>query len=61
MGRDEVGLGGLKRGVWEIRGSSLRRLEVAVDARKPVVEAVDTGEPTKAHLKSIFVKCDARM
>jgi len=31
----EVGLGGVRRGVWEIRGSSLRRLEVSVDARKP--------------------------
>lgn len=30
----EVGLGGVRRGVWEIRGSSLRRLEVSVDARK---------------------------
>ncbi|MGD7654607.1 MAG: hypothetical protein ACQCXQ_15420 [Verrucomicrobiales bacterium] len=29
----EVGLGGLKRGVWEIRGSRLHRVEVAVDAR----------------------------
>ena len=30
----EIGLGGVRRGVWEIRGSSLRRLEVSVDARK---------------------------
>ena len=30
----EIGLGGLKRGVWEIRGSSLRRLEISVDATK---------------------------
>lgn len=30
----EVGLGGLKRGVWEIRDSSVRRLEISVDATK---------------------------
>ncbi len=30
----EVGLGGVRRGVWEIKGSSLRRLEVSIDARK---------------------------
>lgn len=34
----EVGLGGVRRGVWEIRGSSLRRLEVSVDARKQGAE-----------------------
>lgn len=34
----EVGLGGVRRGVWEIRGSNLRRLEVSVDARKPPAE-----------------------
>ena len=30
----EIWLGGVRRGVWEIRGSSVRRLEVSVDARK---------------------------
>ncbi|MEO5916856.1 MAG: hypothetical protein ABIS50_21690 [Luteolibacter sp.] len=30
----EVGLGGLKRGVWEVRGSRVRRLEVSLDATK---------------------------
>jgi hypothetical protein len=30
----EIGLGGLKRGVWEVRGSSVRRLEVTVDATR---------------------------
>lgn len=29
----EVGLGGLRRGVWEIRGSRLQRLELSMDAR----------------------------
>ncbi len=48
----EVGLGGVRRGVWEIRGSSLRRLEVAVDARKPLDGAVAAGEPMKEHLKT---------
>ncbi len=38
----EIGLGGLKRGVWEIRGSSVRRLEVTVDAtRKPEKAATE--------------------
>ncbi len=32
----EIGLGGLKRGVWEVQGSRLRRLDVSVDARKRV-------------------------
>ncbi len=31
----EVALGGLKRGVWEIRGSTVRRLEITVDATRP--------------------------
>jgi hypothetical protein len=30
----EVGLGGLRRGVWEIQGSSLRRLDITLDATK---------------------------
>lgn len=32
--RTEVGLGGVSRGVWEIRGSSVRSLEIAMDAEK---------------------------
>jgi len=32
----EIGLGGVRRGVWEILGSNVRRLEVSVDARKPL-------------------------
>lgn len=35
----EIGLGGLSRGVWEIRGSHLRRLEISVDSRKRASEA----------------------
>jgi hypothetical protein len=34
----EIGLGGLTRGVWEVKGSSLRRLDVSVDARKRAAE-----------------------
>jgi hypothetical protein len=30
----EVGLGGVRRGVWEIQGSSLRRLDITLDATK---------------------------
>lgn len=33
----EVGLGGLRRGVWEIQGSRVQRLKVTVDARKQSV------------------------
>ncbi len=36
----EVGFGGLGRGVWEIKGSSLKRLEVSVDATKTVNESL---------------------
>lgn len=35
----EIGLGGVTRGVWEVRGSNLRRLEISVDSRKQAVEA----------------------
>ncbi len=31
----EVGVNGLRRGVWEIQGSRAQRLEVSVDVRKP--------------------------
>jgi hypothetical protein len=35
----EIGLGGVTRGVWEVRGSNLRRLEISLDSRKRPVEA----------------------
>lgn len=35
----EIGLGGVRRGVWEVRGSQVRRLELSLDARKPSLEA----------------------
>ncbi len=41
----EIGLGGVRRGVWEILGSNVRRLEVSVDARKPLNEAPPRIEP----------------
>lgn len=48
----EIGLGGLKRGVWEIRGSSVRRLEVTVDAtrerEKSATEKVKRREKSEA-------------
>ena len=31
----EVGFGGLRRGVWEIRGSNIRRLDISLDATRP--------------------------
>ncbi len=36
----EVGFGGVSRGVWEIKSTSLKRLEMFVDATKTVDEAV---------------------
>jgi len=30
----EVGMGGIRRGVWEIRSSSLQRLELSINASK---------------------------
>lgn len=41
----EVSLDGVRRGVWEIRGSSLRRLEVSVDARNPMDENATPEAP----------------
>ncbi len=35
----EIGLGGLRRGVWEVRGSNVRRLEISVNATKHGEEA----------------------
>lgn len=32
----EIGLGGVRRGVWEVRGSNVRRLEISVDATRQV-------------------------
>jgi hypothetical protein len=34
----EVGLGGLGSGVWEVKGTSVRRLEVSVDATRQIEE-----------------------
>jgi hypothetical protein len=41
----EIGLGGVRRGVWEVRDSSVRRLEVSVDARKKEGVGIETPEP----------------
>ncbi len=38
----EVGLGGLRRGVWEIRNSSAQRMELSLDARKPTAASTAT-------------------
>jgi hypothetical protein len=48
----EVGLGGLKRGVWEIKGTNVRRLEVSVDARKRVDEETIAKEERKSEKRS---------
>jgi len=33
----EIGFGGVTRGVWDVRGSSVRRLDIAVDSRKKAI------------------------
>lgn len=42
----EVGFGGVKRGVWELSGTSVRKLEVAIDASRGAPE-VKTEEEKK--------------
>lgn len=44
----EVGLGGLSRGVWEIKGTNVRLLELSVDARKRVDEETMVKEDIKS-------------
>lgn len=41
----EIGLSGVTRGVWEIRDSTLRRLDVSVDLRKPVTTPPSSPAP----------------
>ncbi len=41
----EIGLGGLSRGVWEVKSSNIRRLEIFVDATKPAKSS--TGDRAK--------------
>lgn len=46
----EVGLGGVRRGVWEIRGTSLRRLHLALDAR-PRPEILTPPSPDRPSVR----------
>ena len=48
----EIGLGGVRRGVWEIRGSQLRRLEISVDAQEAAAEAAARGGTAKRSSES---------
>ncbi len=48
----EIGLGGIRRGVWEIRSSSVRRLEISADATKPGSPKGTTDPALKAAKKS---------
>jgi hypothetical protein len=48
----EIGLGGISRGVWEINGSSVKRLDVSVDARKKLDEEVVEKEERKSEKPS---------
>jgi hypothetical protein len=48
----EVGFGGLKRGVWEIRGSSAKQLEIFLDAAKVTDQEVKADVRRKVDKKS---------
>lgn len=49
----EIGIAGVTRGVWEIRGSSLRRLDVSVDLRKPITSPPpNTAQPISQKSKN---------
>lgn len=66
----EVGMGGIRRGVWEIRSSSLQRLEVSIDASKsadkspiasPRAQAKSSSKkpawlPSEAELEGLEIK-----
>ena len=46
----EIGLGGVRRGVWEVRGTSLRRLHLALDAR-PRPEILTPPSPDRPSVR----------
>ena len=48
----EVGLGGLSRGVWEIRGASLKRLEISLDATQAADETASAEVKAEGREKS---------
>ena len=48
----EVGMGGLRRGVWEIRGSSVRQLEVSLDAARVTDQEVKAEVERQVDKKS---------
>ena len=66
----EIGFGGVTRGVWDVRGSSVRRLDIAVDSRKkpiskPAMSEVAPREksngnngwfPSEANLQEVDVR-----
>jgi len=66
----EIGFGGVTRGVWDVRGSSVRRLDIAVDSRKkaitkPAISDVALKEkfnadngwfPSQANLQEVDVR-----
>jgi hypothetical protein len=47
----EVSLAGVRRGVWEIQGSSLERLEIAVDTTKPMPETLPEASEKAVNLQ----------
>jgi hypothetical protein len=60
----EVGLGGVRRGVWEIRESSVRRLEVSVDTTKLPNEKTtnhSSGHSSKKSPRPAWFPSDAEL
>lgn len=61
----EIGLGGLGRGVWQVQGSRVRRLEVAVDTRKSPeegkVETVRENSEKKKSARSSWYPREAEL
>ncbi|GAA5124294.1 hypothetical protein GCM10023212_23940 [Luteolibacter yonseiensis] len=48
----EIGLGGVGRGVWEINGSRVKRLDVSIDARRKLDEETVAKEERKSEKPS---------
>jgi hypothetical protein len=57
----EMGLGGIRRGVWEVRDSRVRRLELSLDARKRVDDEAIAKEERKSDQTSGWLPRDAEL
>ena len=59
--RTEVGLAGVQRGVWEIRSSSVRRLEISVDTTKPPAEQTTARQSPQKSQRPAWFPSDAEL